>query len=38
MINLMEIIIDWLDNFLPLILAPVVIVLFIRIIYQIITY
>ena len=34
----MEAIVDWLDKFLPVILAPVVIVLLIRIFYQIITY
>ena len=38
MINLMETIIEFLDETLPIILAPVIIVLMIRIIYQIITY
>ena len=38
MINFIEKVIEFLDEALPLFLAPVAIVLLIRIIYQIITY
>jgi hypothetical protein len=38
MIHYIEKIIDWLDEVLPVILAPIAVVLLIRIIYQILTY
>ena len=38
MINLIEKTLEFLDEVLPVILAPIAIVLFIRIIYQILTY
>ena len=38
MINFIEKVIEFLDEALPLFLAPIVIVLLIRIFYQIITY
>ena len=38
MINIMERVVEFLDKTLPVLLAPVLIVLMIRIIYQIITY
>ena len=38
MISIMEKILDFLENTLPVILAPLIIIMMIRIIYQIITY
>jgi len=38
MINIIEKVIDWIDNVLPVIIAPLVIVALVRIIYQMITY
>ena len=38
MINILEKVIDWIDNVLPVIIAPLVIVALVRIIYQMITY
>lgn len=38
MINFMEMVLQFLDEVLPVLLTPVIIVLFIRIIYQILTY
>jgi len=38
MINILERIIDWIDNTLPIIIAPLVIIALIRVIYQMITY
>jgi hypothetical protein len=38
MINILEKVIDWIDNTLPIIIAPLVIIALIRVIYQMITY
>ena len=38
MINILEKVIDWIDNVLPVIIAPLVIIALIRVIYQMITY
>jgi hypothetical protein len=38
MINILEKVIDWIDNVLPVIIAPLVLVALVRIIYQMITY
>ena len=38
MINILEKVIDWIDNILPIIIAPLVLIALVRIIYQMITY
>lgn len=38
MINIIERIIDWIDNVLPVVIAPLVLIALVRIIYQMITY
>jgi hypothetical protein len=38
MINMMEKIIDWLDDYLPIIIVPLAILLLLRCLIQIITY
>jgi hypothetical protein len=38
MINILEKVIDWIDNTLPIIIAPLVLIALVRIIYQMITY
>ena len=38
MINIIEKVIDWIDNILPIIIAPLVLIALVRIIYQMITY
>jgi len=38
MINIIEKVIDWIDNVLPVIIAPLVIVALLRVMYQMITH
>lgn len=37
MINIIERIIDWIDNVLPVVIAPLVILALLRVIYQMLT-